>query len=836
MMGRWPFFVFATLLVVSLGLIGLLGRSVVTDVRVLSSAQNDDVSWRMSQLEVELLRLQNVTQTALSSPESSISEVRKRFDIFYSRITTLRQSALYQSFNGDPAIAGHLNAAIRFLDKTTPLIDSEDRELRAALPAMHADIIQLAPDVRGLALLGIGQFTAQEEIRRETFTHTLTSLVVGIIALITVLFVALAILIMLYRQGQKISQTSDIARRRFEAAISSSLDAVLVVDSNGHIIEFNGAAQTVFGFSRDQVLGKDMVELIVPPHLRDAHRDGMQRFLRTGDKRVIDAGRVRLEGLRKSGEIFPVELSISMSKAHGEMVFVSYVRDITKELEAEQELKEALEKAQLGEKTKSNLLTVMSHEMRTPLNGILGSLELIDQSAMSDGQKKHLNAIALSGDLLLSHVNDVLDLSKLSAESKFTERSVFNLSDLVKECVESLSANASARGNTLTIHFEPGDIAFVKGYRRSLQRCIMNLVGNAIKFTRDGVINVDVERLSSDEMEIRVADTGVGIAPENLGSIFEEFVTIDTAFDRTNNGTGLGLAITKRLVAQMGGEIEADSILDEGSLFVMRLPLVAAQPNELSQPILTAGEMSQLQRGFEALVVDDNEINRDILGALLSEFGGNVVTASNGYDAIALCQKHTFDVLMLDISMPEIDGIETLRRIRDGGAQLPALPAIAVTAHASPDDHRKILASGFASLLVKPVSRSAAHQCLAGVFDLPLAHAEPPALEQDSASNEFLDQFGAERFAQVMVELERDLGELLERLDCDSPLTQTQKEEVHKLSGSAAVLGQTDIWEHLQSVQNASDALWLSEGVRMTAELREDIASLRAAIKLVEGA
>ena len=219
--------------------------------------------------------------------------------------------------------------------------------------------------------------------------------------MILILLLAIVVLVKFYRQGQRVSHDNEVVRSRFEAAVSSSLDAVLVVDTSGRIVEFNGAAETVFGYARDEALGGEMAAMIVPEHLREAHRRGMARFIETGEQKVIGAGRVRLEGMRKSGEIFPVELSISLSEADGERVFVSFLRDITRELEAEEELRSARDKAQESEKAKSDLLTVMSHEMRTPLNGILGSLELINQDNLDARQKRHLNSISVSGELLV---------------------------------------------------------------------------------------------------------------------------------------------------------------------------------------------------------------------------------------------------------------------------------------------------------------------------------------------------------------------------------------------------------------------------------------------------
>lgn len=313
MNGRWPFVLFAGLLLASLLLVGGLGRTVFTDLRVLSTAQNDDVSWTMSQLEVELLRLQSAVLSARSNENAGLGEVRKRFDIFYSRITTTRQSAFFAPMVEAPTVAGSTVAATQFLDRSIPLIDGPDETLQAYLPTLLSDIDALRPKVRALALAGVDHFTTQETADRNRLSVTLQRLAYGLTALIAVLFLSLASLIQLYRQGQRASQKREQARARFEAVVSSSLNAVLVADTEGHIVEFNGAAETVFGYTRDEALGADLAELIVPEELREAHRAGMKRFVETGERKVIGAGRVRLKGMRKGGEVFPVELSISLS-------------------------------------------------------------------------------------------------------------------------------------------------------------------------------------------------------------------------------------------------------------------------------------------------------------------------------------------------------------------------------------------------------------------------------------------------------------------------------------------------------------------------------------------
>ncbi|SMP00519.1 PAS domain S-box protein [Shimia sagamensis] len=816
MNGRWPFVLFAGLLLASLLLVGGLGRTVFADLRVLSTAQNDDVSWTMSQLEVELLRLQNAVLSAQADDAAGLGEVRKRFDIFYSRITTTRQSAFFSALAEDTTVSESTAAAIGFLDSGIPRIDGSDERLRAYLPMMLSNIDALRPKVRALALAGVDHFTTQETTDRNRLSVTLQRLAYGLTALIAVLFLALASLIQLYRQGQRASQKREQARARFEAVVSSSLNAVLVADTRGNIVEFNGAAETVFGYTREEALGEDMSELIIPEELREAHREGLKRFVRTGKKRVIGAGRVRLKGMRKGGEVFPVELSISLSEASGETVFVSFLRDITSELKAEEDLKDALEKAQVGEQAKSNLLTVMSHEMRTPLNGILGSLELMDQSDLSNVQKRHLASIGISGELLLSHVNDVLDLSSLSSAEEMPKQAPFNLKELIQDVVESLQGNATQSQNALSVDFLTPDLGPVTGDRGSLQRCVVNLVGNALKFTRGGSVAIEVERLAgTDFIEFRVADTGVGIAPENLSRIFEEFVTIDTSFDRENSGTGLGLAITKRLIERNGGELEADSLLGEGSLFTFRLPLPPVDDAHI--PANTGAQsLPALPEGFQALVVDDNDINREILVDIVRELGGYSHEASNGYDAIDLCAEQEFDVLLLDISMPGIDGLETLKRIRGAAVRNTSTPAIAVTAHASTSDHEAILAHDFQSLILKPVRRAAIHSTLAETFGVAGVNLTSTSWPQEEP--EFLKRFGLERYTAAMQETLDEISLFLKDKNESDPLTQPDRLEAHRLSGSAAVLGWMDLWHAFQAIQNAPETQWGAHLKRLRAE------------------
>lgn len=813
-MGRISVIFFACFLVVGVTFITYLGRTVVGDLDALSTARHDDISWNMSQLEIETLNLDSATHDAVHGHDSDLSSFRKRYDIYYSRVRTLTQSAFYKVIKKDPDAQIGLAAITDFINSITPIVDGPDAGLRAALPDIQRRVEELRPQVRDLSLAGIQVFAREDAERRAAFSQTLVKLAASIFGLIVFLLFALATLLKLHRKGQQVAHESEVLRSRFEAAIASSLDAVLVVDTDGSIIDFNGAAETVFGYTRAEALGGDMAEMIVPQHMRDMHRRGMARFLETGHQKIVGAGRVRLEALRKSGAVFPVELSISLSEVNGERVFVSFLRDITGELEAEAQLRAARDKAQEGERAKSNLLTVMSHEMRTPLNGILGSLALLDKDSFDDRHKRLLNSISVSGELLLSHVNDVLDLSSLEKETSPREKVIFDITDLLRQVTDSLMANAEARGNSLSFTCLSEGLASVTGAKRSLQQCLVNLLGNAIKFTASGEISVEAERLNGgDLVEIRVSDTGVGIAPENMDRIFDEFVTIDTAYSRQNAGTGLGLAITKRLVEIMGGTIEVDSLLGEGSLFTLRTPLPAVPFETRTGTQHSVKTQRNLSQEHRALVVDDNEINRMILCEMLQEAGLCVEEAADGIEAVNLISEKPFDIVFLDISMPGIDGIETLNRIRQLKVDWRNLPAIAVTAHAAPKDHHAIMQASFLDLLVKPVHPREIQAKLASVLTRDQGNAPISASETNGA--DFKAQFGAVKYQEALKSFRAELDELYAELEGLADLTDEARTKAHKLSGSAAVLGQSATHANLQAIEHCHAEAWLELKVQL---------------------
>ena len=790
--------------------IGLLSREVVRKIDMLATANSDNVQWTLSQVEVEFLRFDTAVLEANATTPPDLGELRQRFDVLYSRIETLRTSAIYASLRLDPAFAAPLAATMNFLDRTVPLIDGDDAALKAGLLGLAAEARSLGPNVRTLALRGIGSFAAQSDAGREAVSTTLLRVGVLSLALLLALVVLLGALLILYRKVQNRSTEIQTTSARLKAIISTSLDAILVVNREGRVLDYNGAAETIFGYGRGEVLGERMSDLVVPDHHRAAHEAGMARYNRTGVARVVGKGRIQLEAKRKSGEVFPVEMSIS-SAEDGE-VFISFLRDISSRKAAEQALMKARDDALSGEKAKAELLAVMSHEMRTPLNGLLGTMELLNLTELSDRQRRYLGTMQASGDILLHHVNDVLDIARLDAGATTINLSCFDAGALLDEVASSLEVMAGATGNTLTACCLTGGLDAVMGDPRRLRQVLLNLVGNAAKFTHNGEIALEAERLKgADTVEFRVTDTGIGIADKDQERVFDDFVTLDTSFGREAGGTGLGLAITRRLIHAMGGEIGLESEPGEGSLFWVRLPLPRASTTlaPAAQPMPPSASRASRPAGQSVLVVEDNAVNRTIAREMLERLGATVTEARDGVEGVALAGARRFDLILMDISMPRMDGVDATKAIRSGGGASSAARIAALTAHALPDDLARFTAAGMERALLKPVTL----RSLSDVLDGPTLEATVPTpgagggLIDEDILSEVRDHLGAVRTADALHAFISEADETFVRLEArvgeSTPLAEVAA-RVHRLGGSAAIFGVSRLHCLLKEAETAA--------------------------------
>lgn len=782
--------VLAILLVLSV----LLGRDVLRQMHGLSTATSDNVQWNMSQSEVEHLQLQAAVARALLG--GHLEPVRRQFDIFYGRVTTFHESSLFADIRASSDGSATLARIQARLTKFEPLIDGPDQALRDGLPEFSAELVVNGHDVRTMTLLGLVANTQGADNKRESMANTIERLGWAVVSLFLALAFTALMIGKLYRHGQILTAASKATAARMQAMVTSSLDAILVADTKGRIMAFNGAAESIFGYSREEALGRRMVDLIVPKHLQSGHLDDLARFLATGKAKFLEQGRIRLEGQRKSGEVFPVELSITLSHSGEDTVFVSYLRDISDHIAAEAELTRARDDALAGERAKANLLTVMSHEMRTPLSGVLGSMELMEATEMTPEQIGYVHAMRVSGELLLHHVNKVLELSQLEAGAAPEPPCRFNLKELVLGLVDSQQATARARGNTLELRCRLNGQANVLGRPLQIQQALLNLIGNALKFTKDGTVLVEIERQgTSDKIQFLISDTGTGIATVDLERIFEDFVTLDASYGRISEGTGLGLAITRRIVDALGGVIEADSILGEGSLFRVILPLPAANLRRKEIP----KKMDKAKVPKHLLVVEDNDINRVLMTKTLQRLGHQVTAAAGGAEAVTATAKGQFDLILMDISMPEVDGTEACRRIR-AHKLAEGVDIVALTAHVAADDHERILQAGFAEVATKPISRSDLSDLITRRTSVSFSPVPKP---ENSDIHQFIDALGPEKALGFLNVYCQDMDRFIEELERSLSMTIAYRQEAHRLAGSAAVLGLDMLRKGLLAIEEA---------------------------------
>ncbi len=345
--------------------------------------------------------------------------------------------------------------------------------------------------MRAFVLDAIGAFSRSSDEERAGLARVL--LEVAILAL--VLFGSLALAtVVLFGQTRQLKRREEMlqeSRARLSATTRSALDAVVVSDAEGIVIDWNDGATACFGYTRDQAIGASMSKLIIPERYREGHRKGMERYLATGEAHVIGK-RIEINALHAKGHEFPVELALNVSKALSRPIFIAYLRDISSRREAESSLKAALETAQAATRSKANFLAVMSHEMRTPLNGVIGTLDLLERTALSRDQDMLVKTALASGEALLAQINDVLDFSKMEAGKLAFDLSPFAPEQLIRSVVEVLKSQAASKRNQLAVEIEDSVPEWVLGDPARLRQVLLNFGSNAVKFTKGGEITFTV--------------------------------------------------------------------------------------------------------------------------------------------------------------------------------------------------------------------------------------------------------------------------------------------------------------------------------------------------------
>ncbi len=802
----------------------------------LAIANLESVQWALAQSEVELLTmlelLGQIQQIAPEEQAAALAQFRQRFDIFYSRNRTLNIGTVFDHVRQHEGVQDALVEISDFLAYAIPLVDGPDAQLIEALPELRARAKALRPSVREISLEGVRTNSMHSDRQRAQVASALEDLAL-LVAMLFLALVAVVLALAFMAQNARNQATSmALTHSRLRAVIATSIDAIVVADAQGRIIDFNDVAVRIYGYSLEEALGADMVSLIVPEQLRDYVRARVASLRDSTSWAEMPENPEPAKAMRKSGEIFPIEVSVARAESETGPVMVCFVRDISRRVANEAELIRARDRALAGEKAKADMLAVMSHEMRTPLNGLMGTLDLLMTTQLDDRQRRYAQVMAQSGHLLLRHVNNVLDISRADAGVIELAWRPFDPRLLVSQILDGLQAQAQQRGNVLSLAMIGDNRRPLMGDQSRLTQILMNLVGNAIKFTEGGHILVEIDRsVGAGHVEFRVTDTGIGIATEDQQRIFDEFVTLDPSFQREVEGTGLGLGIVRRLAGLMGGWVTVDSQPGEGSCFTVRLPLPeqVAEPEALPAPQAPEPAAPAAPSQLQVLVVEDNQINRMVVGEMLASRNCRVIEACDGQEGVTEAGRRRFDLILMDISMPRMDGVTAAQAIRRNGPNT-ATPIIALTAHALPADQAKFAKAGMLATLTKPLSFKALDDILkrfTGTTKAPAqarAKPRPVTNRKEAARAHLAESIGPERAVQVVDRILKELDDGLTRLQ-DMIQDPARNDDVarlaHRMAGSVAMIGFDDIRQSLNRLETEARAASSPDQAGLVAHLAE---------------
>jgi PAS domain S-box-containing protein len=544
------------------------------------------------------------------------------------------------------------------------------------------------------------------------------------------------------------------SEERLKTVVHAAQDAIIMLKPDGKISMWNDSAERIFGYTVDEALHQNLHKILAPQRFHEDHGKAFAEFRRSGQGKAVGQ-LIELAALRKNGEEFPIELSLSAVQMQDGWHSIGVVRDITERKRVEERLQQAiaesarfykdLEKSMAKEtelaaradaanKAKSQFLANMSHEIRTPMNAIIGFSELLAEDDLTDEQIKNVNIIREAGHNLLKLINDILDLSKIEAGKLNVEIANCALDKMLISVESLMGLKAKEKGLEFKVIYG-GDLpAQIRTDSSRLHQCLVNLIGNAVKFTQKGHIYLAVSLETGGEkprIRFDVEDTGIGIPPEKQKLVFEAFEQADGSHTRKYGGTGLGLSITKQLAELLGGKITLASEVGRGSVFSLLIPAgvdvtkqhLLSRHNISCVTHLQDNKKSRVEYAGSVLVAEDAPTNQALIKALLGRLGLNVTIASDGIEAVQKATTGSFDLIFMDMQMPNMNGYEATRALREKGIKTPI---IALTANVVKGDDQRCIEAGCDAYLPKPIDRSELKMVIAKYL---------PAQKKDSAEN-----------------------------------------------------------------------------------------------------
>jgi PAS domain S-box-containing protein len=591
--------------------------------------------------------------------------------------------------------------------------------------------------------------------------------------------------------AQKQQQAQYAHEQQLSVLLKNSPIAMIVTTVEGRVLFANPCALESAGLKLQDIDTFDSRNMYVDPQQRDIL---LQELHQKGIVRQHEVELSRVDG----GSVW-VAMTLNRLRYQDQDCIAAWLYDLSERKHAEELLRVAKEHAEHSAQAKSEFLAAMSHEIRTPMNGVLGMAQVLRCTELTPQQREYVDIIYQSGESLLNLINDILDYSKVDADKMTFEYVPFSLSQLLNSITQLMGPQAQEKKIFLCAEIDNAIPPLLLGDPTRLRQILLNLVGNALKFTNRGYISLTANHLSdvnNSPLRLRfsVTDTGIGIPEATQQRLFERFNQVDSSIPRRYGGTGLGLSLCKKLVEAMNGSLGLKSREGQGSTFWFELPFDIA-PTEAKAVILNDIHTTEVPH-LKILLVDDLEVNLKVAGSLLQRAGHEVRAVNSGQDALECLQNNAFDLVLMDIHMPHMSGVEATRRIReDQNFDKANIPIIGLTASVMPEERQAYLAAGMDEVVAKPIEYATLQRILGQIFgysiEVPLLHHAPPSDILDEALlAQHRDIMNPDELADLFHEFKLHSAEILSDLDKAVAIGNASdiRTIAHRLTGMAANL------------------------------------------------
>lgn len=816
----------------ALGLIILLYLAQQSQTKIIEfrSSQLDNSTWIVAQLEVDHLKLQRAVLASLLTAEQNgdyrpSSTALLAFDIYYSRVQVLsaRFSTLSEFTGLNDIFKQRWQVVVTDLEQMANIFDNTSKWTPAQLKGLAAQLERHGDNVRQITVLALKHITTVSSERFDTNMSMARSFAIVAMFMVVVLGIIIAI------SGKLASDLAERTRRltrvttTLNRTFNASLDAIVLMDATGEIISCNNGAEKLFGRNREWMVGRDSSLLLVPARFTEEFRKEFARLGELSRTSLLDRGPMRIPCSREDGSEFIAEVvSVPEIDGQGKPIVISFFRDVSKQAQTEQLLRKAKHEAERLARNKERFLAVVSHELRTPLHGISAALELMSSPDYRQDDLQELLATAqVSATSAREILDEVLEATEVSVATNMNRLDTFDPTALLSEIIAQVQPVAMLKQTNIVVQNNWTRERKVLSNRKAFRHALTNLLRNATKFTSKGTV---VVRLGESEtnvghMRIEVEDTGPGISQKDQQRIFEDFETAEQDTTSDISGTGLGLGIFKRAVEALGGHFGLQSKEGWGSLFWFEFPYIRANHSvpEPLKPVM----LKPITKKHKILVVDDNNVNRFVISKMLRKLGQHAELAESGALAVEMCARTRFDIVLMDLNMPGMNGRECAALLRQGGmssdARIVAVTANLGTANAATGSAADLTVLGFETVLLKPFSLTDLQALLISPPPSRQAIDEVATIQNDPASEEeyAFDQSVLANLQDLEAMLGKDQTQRIVRRafeDADTAMravkdsglpAATAADNVHSAIASLGMVGAQELYELFQRLENA---------------------------------